>query len=100
MIDLAADRARRGWTLAQMADYLGVPLGTYLNWERGRRKPPPIVARLALAPGTKEPRYGHLLSGDAALQQQESAFGSVSAGMRGARSSVRSVTPPPGCPAP
>lgn len=44
--DLAADRARRGWTLAQMADYLGVPLGTYLNWERGRRKPPPMVTRL------------------------------------------------------
>ena len=42
-------------------------------------KYPPIVARLALAPGTKEPRYGHLLGGDAALAQQESAFGSVSA---------------------
>jgi uncharacterized protein YceH (UPF0502 family) len=39
-------------------------------------KYPPIVARLALAPGTKEPRYGQLLGGDAALAQQEGAFGS------------------------
>jgi uncharacterized protein YceH (UPF0502 family) len=36
-------------------------------------KYPPLVARLALAPGTKEPRYGHLLAGEAALAQQESA---------------------------
>ena len=42
-------------------------------------KYPPIVARLALAPGTKEPRYGQLLGGDAALAQQESAFGSAAA---------------------
>jgi uncharacterized protein YceH (UPF0502 family) len=48
-------------------------------------KYPPIVARLALAPGTKEPRYGHLLSGDAALAQQESAFGTVSAPAQGSR---------------
>ncbi len=48
-------------------------------------KYPPIVARLALAPGTKEPRYGHLLAGDAALAQQESAFGSVSAPAQGGR---------------
>ncbi len=48
-------------------------------------KYPPIVARLALAPGTKEPRYGHLLSGDAALAQQESAFGNVTAPAQGGR---------------
>lgn len=48
-------------------------------------KYPPIVARLALAPGTKEPRYGHLLAGDAALAQQESAFGSVSTPAQGSR---------------
>jgi uncharacterized protein YceH (UPF0502 family) len=48
-------------------------------------KYPPLVARLALAPGTKEPRYGHLLAGDAALAQQESAFGSVSAPAQGNR---------------
>jgi uncharacterized protein YceH (UPF0502 family) len=48
-------------------------------------KYPPLVARLALAPGTKEPRYGHLLAGEAALAQQESAFGSVSAPAQGSR---------------
>jgi uncharacterized protein YceH (UPF0502 family) len=34
-------------------------------------KYPPLVARLARAPGTKESRYAHLLSGDEVLQQQE-----------------------------
>ena len=48
-------------------------------------KYPPVVARLALAPGTKEPRYGQLLGGDAALMQQESAFGTVSAPQQGSR---------------
>ena len=48
-------------------------------------KYPPLVARLALAPGTKEPRYGQLLGGDAALSQQESAFGQVSAPGSGGR---------------
>lgn len=42
-------------------------------------KYPPLVARLARAPGTKEPRYAHLLSGEAALEQQEAAAVSVSA---------------------
>jgi uncharacterized protein YceH (UPF0502 family) len=44
-------------------------------------KYPPLVARLALAPGTKEPRYGHLLAGEEALERQELAAefsGSVS----------------------
>jgi uncharacterized protein YceH (UPF0502 family) len=36
-------------------------------------KYPPLVARLALAPGTKEPRYGQLLSGTEALARQETA---------------------------
>ncbi len=48
-------------------------------------KYPPIVAKLPLAPGTKEPRYGQLLGGEAALAQQESAFGSVSAPAQGSR---------------
>ena len=39
-------------------------------------KYPPLVARLALAPGTKEPRYGQLLGGEAMLAQMES-MGSV-----------------------
>jgi uncharacterized protein YceH (UPF0502 family) len=48
-------------------------------------KYPPLVARLSLAPGTKERRYGHLLAGDAALAQQESSFGSVSTPVQGSR---------------
>jgi len=36
-------------------------------------KYPPLVARLALAPGTKEPRYGQLLAGEDALAREETA---------------------------
>jgi len=36
-------------------------------------KYPPLVARLARAPGTKETRYAHLLCGDAVLAQSETA---------------------------
>lgn len=36
-------------------------------------KYPPIVAKLARAPGTKEPRYAHLLCGEEVLEQQEVA---------------------------
>lgn len=36
-------------------------------------KYPPVVARLARAPGTKEARYAHLLSGEEVLSRQESA---------------------------
>jgi uncharacterized protein len=46
-------------------------------------KYPPLVARLAVAPGAKEPRYGHLLSGEEALAREETAAsfgGSSSAG--------------------
>ncbi len=50
-------------------------------------KYPPLVAKLALAPGTKEPRYGHLLSGEAALARQESAFGTIASPVSGARTS-------------
>jgi len=44
-------------------------------------KYPPLVARLARAPGTKESRYAHLLSGEELLEQQEvaSAFSSGAA---------------------
>lgn len=34
---------------------------------------PPLVARLARTPGTKEPRYAHLLSGEEILERQEVA---------------------------
>ncbi len=36
-------------------------------------KYPPLVARLMRAPGTKESRYAHLLSGDEVLEHQEVA---------------------------
>lgn len=36
-------------------------------------KYPPVVAKLARAPGTKEARYAHLLSGEEVLARQESA---------------------------
>lgn len=36
-------------------------------------KYPPLVARLARMPGTKEPRYAQLLSGEEILEQQEMA---------------------------
>lgn len=51
-------------------------------------KYPPLVSRLALAPGTKEPRYGQLLGGEEALAREETAAslgGSVSGGGQGAR---------------
>lgn len=38
-------------------------------------KYPPLVARLALAPGAKEPRYGQLLAGAEGLARQETAAG-------------------------
>jgi uncharacterized protein YceH (UPF0502 family) len=38
-------------------------------------KYPPLVARLSLAPGAKEPRYGHLLAGEEALARLETASG-------------------------
>jgi hypothetical protein len=54
-------------------------------------KYPPLVARLERAPGTKEPRYGHLLSGEGALEQQvtASSYGaSVAAPAQGSRVAV------------
>src|SRR5471030_2208944 len=38
-------------------------------------KYPPLVSKLALAPGTKEPRYGQLLGGEDALAREETAAG-------------------------
>jgi uncharacterized protein YceH (UPF0502 family) len=51
-------------------------------------KYPPLVSRLALAPGTKEPRYGQLLGGEEALAREETAAslgGAVSGGGQGTR---------------
>jgi uncharacterized protein YceH (UPF0502 family) len=43
-------------------------------------KYPPVVAKLALAPGTKEPRYGQLLGGEIALAHEEAGYTSAPAG--------------------
>ncbi len=51
-------------------------------------KYPPLVAKLALAPGTKEPRYGQLLGGEEALAREETASGfagAISAPQQGSR---------------
>jgi uncharacterized protein YceH (UPF0502 family) len=51
-------------------------------------KYPPLVSKLALAPGTKEPRYGQLLGGEESLAREETAAGlggSVSSGGQGTR---------------
>ena len=51
-------------------------------------KYPPLVSKLALAPGTKEPRYGQLLGGEDALAREETAAGlggSVSSASSGGR---------------
>lgn len=48
-------------------------------------KYPPLVSKLPLAPGTKEPRYGQLLGGEEALAREETATslgGSVAQGSR------------------
>ncbi len=51
-------------------------------------KYPPIVARLALAPGSKEPRYAQLLAGEESLTQQEVAvaYGADPSSVPGQRS--------------
>ena len=47
-------------------------------------KYPPLVARLERAPGTKEPRYGHLLGGEIAANAYEpAATGASSSGSGG-----------------
>jgi uncharacterized protein YceH (UPF0502 family) len=45
-------------------------------------KYPPLVAKLPLAPGSREPRYGHLLGGEEALAREStaSAYGGVTSG--------------------
>ena len=70
----------RGWQTAgeirartgRLHEFASVP-----DVERGLQflidKYPPVVARLELAPGTKEARYAHLLSGDEAALQIEVA---------------------------
>jgi uncharacterized protein len=50
-------------------------------------KYPPLVARLARAPGTKEVRYAHLLSGEEIVEQQETAASFASSVAAGSSSS-------------
>lgn len=45
----ALKEARGEWTQEQMARFLGVPGGTYVNWEQGRRTPRGYVQRSILA---------------------------------------------------
>lgn len=51
-------------------------------------KYPPLVSRLNVAPGAKEPRYGHLLSGEEALAREETAasFGGSTGAGQGSQS--------------
>ncbi|MBQ5965174.1 YceH family protein [Massilia sp. ZL223] len=44
-------------------------------------KYPPLVARLERAPGTKEPRYGHLLGGEITIVAGSEQVNSAAAGM-------------------
>jgi len=46
---------------------------------------PPLVGRIARAPGTKESRYAHLLSGEEILERQELVSGPVSEASHGSR---------------
>lgn len=50
-------------------------------------KYPPLVARLAKAPGTKESRYAHLLAGEELLEQQ-----AIADAMSGSASVVKSAS--------
>ena len=47
-------------------------------------KYPPLVAKLALAPGTKEPRYGQLLGGEIQLAREEAGYGTAAVAPGGA----------------
>ncbi|MBB3221744.1 YceH family protein [Pseudoduganella umbonata] len=47
-------------------------------------KYPPVVAKLALAPGTKEPRYGQLLGGEIQLAREEAGYGTAAVAPGGA----------------
>jgi len=51
---IVAVQTRLGFTQAEMAAYLGVPVGTMMNWVKGRREAPPSIARLLDVLGTVE----------------------------------------------
>lgn len=42
----SAMRKGAGLTQAEAADMIDAPIGTWRNWEQGRRRPPPTVVKL------------------------------------------------------
>ena len=42
---LKFERKQREWTLAEMADAVGVPWNTIARWERGTMTPSPLVQK-------------------------------------------------------
>lgn len=51
---IAALRERLKLTKPQAADYLGVPVFTYIKWESGERTPPAVALRLLDVMGSLE----------------------------------------------
>lgn len=51
---IAALRERFKLTKPQAADYLGVPVHTYIKWESGERTPPSVAVRLLDVMGSLE----------------------------------------------
>lgn len=51
---IAALRERLRLTNTQAADYLGVPIHTYIKWQSGERTPPAVAIRLLDVMGSLE----------------------------------------------
>lgn len=51
---IAALRERLKLTKHQAADYLGIPVHTYIKWESGERTPPAVAMRLLDVMGSLE----------------------------------------------
>ncbi len=51
---IASLRDRLKLTKHQAADYLGVPVHTYIKWESGERTPPSVAVRLLDVMGSLE----------------------------------------------
>ena len=46
MLEIKEIRKNKGWTQKVFAEYLGIPLITYVQWENGTRKAPQYVLEL------------------------------------------------------
>ena len=46
MEEIKAIRKNKGWTQKTFAEYLGIPLITYVQWENGTRNAPQYVLEL------------------------------------------------------